>query len=611
MSKISLFLILIVFILDCFACENSINNEEVILFIDTNKSEKEILTAKKAACQRGQRFISIPQDYAILDPSFEETGLTKAGLDVALAALKNQGAKPVSLIISGHDGGGEFGGNKGRISREEILKSIDSDYPEFKDSIQSLYLLGCYTGVKSEMFAWLSKLPNLKMIGGYEGAAPLSDKLAGHTFLEDLMIKEKLLSEEAEQDKIQHILQDNIRNMQMLNSAVFVKSAQCVEGDHYKSYYYRPIPKIKGDPKFEEFDKNDCLRKLEMAQKYLIEFNQYYESAINIPRDVATGNPIRNIYSFFRNADHCFDGLYNMPSSEQVLAILFYHSYKKNIVQYLQPSYQELKDELALLTPESWRASIEKNIVDAKRNMAEDQKRYEAFIANPEGVRAKTKMEFDNLNSELQDLSTPDLNSAFVAVSPNEKQRALINEFNKKSDQMYKISSNISDMQSPENYKLNLSLRTNFLNQFIKDSEQQLGRVNQEAIEQVKRNIWVPTVEEVEKMERKEINDKINNYYNAATSISHTLPQSLQNKIASVASASNTYLNNMQCLPLSWHEYSPQNTDQPTCQAMGYGFFRHGMGGGYGGGTTGNDSPTGGGRATGDNSESFEEDDRD
>jgi hypothetical protein len=167
-------------------------------------------------------------------------------------------------------------------------------------------------------------------------------------------------------------------------------------------------------------------------------------------------------------------------------------------------------------------------------------------------------------------------------------------------------------MQSPENYKLNLSSRTNFMNQFIKESEQQIAMVNQEAVDQVKKSIWIPTVEEVDKMERKEINDKINNYYSAATSISHTLPQSLQNKIATVASSSNTYLNNMQCLPLSWHEYSPQNTDQPTCRAMGYGMGGgFGIGGGYGGGTTGNDSPTGGGRATGDNSESFEEDDRD
>jgi hypothetical protein len=611
MLKNSLYFLSLLLAFETLACNKTVNSKEVVLFIDTNQSEKEIVTAKKAACERGQRLISIPQDYSTLDPTYSDTRMSKAGVEVALAALKSQGAKPVSVIISGHDGGGGFGGKKGDVSRNDILDLMDSKFPEFKDSVQSLYLLGCYTGVKSEMFAWLSKLPNLKMIGGYEGAAPLSDKLAGHTYLEDLMLKEKVLTDQADDKRINDILAENIRNIQMLNSAVFVRSSQCVDGDRYKSYYYRPIPKIKGDPKFEELDKEDCIRKYVFAQDYLKEFSKYYDGSSNIPREVSAGNPLREIYNFFRNSDHCFDGMYNMPSSEQVLGILFYHNYKKSVIDYLQPDIKALKNQLDLLTPDSWKASIEKTIDEAKKAIKQEEDRFNVFQKDPLGTKASIQKKYDEIVAEMKRLNTNELDQAFRAAVPSPRQAELLNQYHKNLELEYRLASQLQDMQDANNYKFNYQSRINFMNENIQEQVSYLSQINQEAVDSVKKNIWTPTVDEIDKMERKEINDKINQYYSASTAMSHTLPLSLQNKISKVASSTNTYLNNMQCLPLSWHEYTPGNNDQPTCRAMGFG-----MGGGIGYSVGGmgsggiNDSPTGGGRATGDNSESFEEDDR-
>ena len=163
------------------ACQNKINNAKVDLFVDTNQSELEIEVARKAACARGERLVVIPKNYkdytqfskkiqdadkvltkclqdATVGDYYSPEARQKCGpqqdaknaaykasqefrykqpeLDAqvrsGLEALKKENAKVVSVAISGHDGGGHFGGDKGSFSRSEMA-TIMADFPELNE----------------------------------------------------------------------------------------------------------------------------------------------------------------------------------------------------------------------------------------------------------------------------------------------------------------------------------------------------------------------------------------------------------------------------------------------------------------------------------------------
>lgn len=165
-------------------------------------------------------------------------------------------------------------------------------------------LLGCYTGVQKEILSWKSIFPNVRMIGGYDGSAPLSDKLAGHTYLEDLLSKEKKLIQQADEKKINKFMANNVRHFNMLSAAVYVNPV-CEEEnpENEKDYYYSSKQRAL---KFHEFDASKCLTMREELDKMSDDYKKYQYGDVEPPSDSSKGE-LRDLYDEARSVEHCVE----------------------------------------------------------------------------------------------------------------------------------------------------------------------------------------------------------------------------------------------------------------------------------------------------------------
>jgi hypothetical protein len=102
-------------------------------------------------------------------------------LDVIRAALQKLDAsltdsdESISLLLSGHFGGGTFTGNLGSLSVAD-LKKVFSEFPNVRSRVSRLYLLGCYTNTYSQIQSlWRDAFPQSHVIAGFFGQSPRGD----------------------------------------------------------------------------------------------------------------------------------------------------------------------------------------------------------------------------------------------------------------------------------------------------------------------------------------------------------------------------------------------------------------------------------------------------
>ncbi|AUN99360.1 hypothetical protein C0V70_14850 [Bacteriovorax stolpii] len=203
-----------------------------VLFIDLNNVEQEIEVARKAAALRGEKLIVLPLDrdsyknpvkskldqeysriyarYEMACRNQESPACQKAATEVSemeiriskIPSVKNYDAAKLqedmatikenisSVMISGHDGGGNFTGEFGQITGREFLSSLKNF--SGRDDIRSLYLLGCNSATTHTLAAlWRNALPKAQFIAGYEGIGYLRDNGLGHAFIKNVMAEEQ------------------------------------------------------------------------------------------------------------------------------------------------------------------------------------------------------------------------------------------------------------------------------------------------------------------------------------------------------------------------------------------------------------------------------------
>jgi hypothetical protein len=193
-----------------------VKDGEVIVMFDMNLSYTEVLGAEEAACKRGQKLLVYPggieahkrlgklnSDVYYLetvtfnqcrtrDKRCEETekklqvardrlkealqnAPTNKNPKIVFKELADQGTKVKSLILSGHDGGGYFGGTLGSIDKNTVMSSFIKAYedtPSLTDELKSVYLWGCYTATFSEARSWRNGLPSVDLVAGFHGSGP-------------------------------------------------------------------------------------------------------------------------------------------------------------------------------------------------------------------------------------------------------------------------------------------------------------------------------------------------------------------------------------------------------------------------------------------------------
>jgi hypothetical protein len=210
-----------------------------ILMIDLNGSSDEIAAAKKAALDRHEKLIVIPvrtdeqevyyqkihqiefQIDALRDAVYRPKPNTSAAqlklatekynalsaesdalktkypslnfnydsLKASLDTFSKNKEKFETVIMSGHHGS-EYFGLLGSISMNDFSNAFRA-YPDLQTSVKSVFAWGCYSATAAESLNWESFLPNLKLVGGFDGSAPGSGKLADTEYLHDILSRDQ------------------------------------------------------------------------------------------------------------------------------------------------------------------------------------------------------------------------------------------------------------------------------------------------------------------------------------------------------------------------------------------------------------------------------------
>ncbi len=591
--------------LHSWACSNKVDPNKVILFIDTNFSDLEIKTAEKAACSRGERLAVVPknyQDYTVLINAYEknqkayekcvrnsgncaeiaETTRTshlklmdlsasqpkiKEQIREQLKELKASNAKIQNVTVSGHDGGGSYGGYKGDFSRDE-LEEVIKEFPEIND-VQSLMLLGCYTGVQKEILSWKSIFPNVRMIGGYDGSAPLSDKLAGHTYLEDLLSKEKKLIQQADEKKINDFMTSNVRHFNMLSAAVYVNPV-CEEEnpEEENSFYY--ASKERG-LKFQKFDASKCLTMKEELDKMSEAYGKYHSGEIEPPQDPSRGE-LRDLYDKARSVEHCAEMLEVDLNVSNLFNLRFYSAVKENFGRFYKDELEEAKKILSSINIDEIVKNLESEIslVEAKKIASEEE--LEQLEKNPKAYFAKRDKEVAELKKQYEDYSK----------KPGFQE--LFNKYNFPDD--FPGIGEISKVK-PEDMEKALELKNSYTKYLNKKWGNEEDKLNNEAaidrkkkeitahnqlliehklnIEQAKsaenawKKVWIPNQENLSKKTRKETLENLHHIDKTLTSkyLNNTQAGALE-WVSKISATHLQYFAN----PFSWHEVTSR-TEAP------------------------------------------------
>lgn len=608
-------------------CNKKIDPKKVILFIDTNKSDLEIEVAEKAACTRGETLVIIPKDYKDYSNISRQISALSAKnkgcstnlkfasencpkevyekinqlndeliqlrsknenfselIKKELNQLKASGAKIKNVTISGHDGGGIFGGEKTSFSRLELAQILDK-FPEVNE-VQSIHLLGCYTGVKNEVINWSQIFPDVRLIGGYDASAPASEKPAGHQYLKDLLEKEKKLISVADEKKILSNLKLNLNSLHNLNAGIYIKPI-CQATPEENGYLYATmggssITKIKIS--------DECMLKNKELKDLRIAIEEYSSGEKEPPLNSSTG-PLRDLYNQMRKNEHCSNLGVN---PKVVFGLLFNDGMKKNFGAYYKKELDELANYIENYSEKDVNSinEINKKMITSQEDALKiAEKRFELLNKNPELLKKEIEKEFEQSIQSYNHL---------INTDPEVKKFAEANDIDQITGKEVP-ETNIIALFSPnntQNIAQLIGIRVSLLSQKAtleavqKNDIKQLRTLVEDTLKNTKstfayfsqytrpapsveemKKIWIPTSENLAKKTRKEMLQ--NSHALSGLLSSRSFLAQTANSLSRTASLIDSHLihyNN----PFSWHEYTGGTIEAPPTNGM-QGYF-YGMG---------------------------------
>lgn len=595
--KTLLFSLFLVGNVSAATCNKKIDPSKVVLFIDTNMSSPEIATAEKAACDRGEKLVMVPKNYkefevfiraidkanadlkkcksnckafeTAKEKSFEKfesfkkanPDLSKATSQVVDEIAKSQG-KIQQIIISGHDGGGVFSGEKGGISRPDLYSILDEH--SATNDVTSLLLLGCYTGTQKEVFDWKKVLPNVRLIGGYDASAPLSDRPHGHKYLADLMLKGKDLLAQTDIDKLNKYTEKNIKSLFGLHSALYL---QCEETSNEKDFYYS---KAQNPSEFTKLDFEACLKdtSLQQAVEKLV---PYEFGELEPPKDTQKGE-LRKLYSTVRQWEHCIDIVESPAKVSTFFNLLFYEDVKKSFAHYYKDRLAEAEAALARLDVATLEVNAAAEIEALEKELQAEKDVLKLLSEKPQDViatleAAVTKAEQDR-NAFINSFRFTGLKK-FIGIDGTITQQSgkyFSKEELKLIDQYKEINGSLGSKKlalAAEKNEPGTSLRLKTeaiaaLSNKVSEAERQLFKIKKDP--ELLKKAWIPTSANLAKKTRKETLSNLN----AMTELELLpgIPKELKKELEWVRTTTAKHLQRLDN-PTSWHAFNGVKVETP------------------------------------------------
>lgn len=630
-----LIVVSVLFSFPVFACQTKVDPSKVMLFIDTNNSELEIDTAKKAACARGEVLKIVPKNYLEygqytkkineVTKKFEAAKCSeplsaacktlvqdweKAYKDMsnfrakqkptsehvkeALEEVKASKGKLQHLSISGHDGGGHFSGNKGSFGRVELTQLMSS-YTDIND-VKSLLLLGCYTGTQNEVMAWKAIFPKTRLIGGYDGSAPLADRPQGHQYITDILLKEKQMIKQSDEKKLQSYVNANLKGLGNLNAAMYV---QCSDGTSEQSYYYAS----KKNRNFEKLQVDECMLKIGELSEVANTFARYESGELEVPADTTNG-ALRQLYNKARTYEHCADVTGVFLNVNGIFNMLFYEGVKKNFAHFYKDDLKEVEKYLNF-DPEEMEKNFNENLkptLDMIAKYEEEIKRMDdpqKYLADSEKEVTDLKAKFETLLNakgyeDVKSLFNSDGAMSYTSQNFSQEQLKKISEL---SGVAFELQNKKFEFDQA---KISISQSKTRKTQAVQSMKKMMEgqkiafRDLKTEIADSKNKIWSPTEENLKKYSRKDLMKNIHQINKVMAS--GGLKGEQMSALSWLAQTTSGHLQ-MHRNPFEWHEYTgtPKKPDfsfhlkdalsNQSVFGMGGMYGGYGSGGSLSGGT--------------------------
>lgn len=568
-------------------CTKKIDPSKVMLFVDLNNSALEIETTAKAACERGQKLIVIPREYkqyatyvsevensikkhktcikkkkgnCTSEEEQKRTAYAKLGkfnatqasvqdsLKKELDEVKKSNGTLENFIISGHDGGGAYSGYKSSFSRQaigEILK----DYQDI-NKVKSAMLLGCYTGVQSETQKWQAIFPDIRLIAGYDQKGPLSDRPAGHQYIEDILNKEKNIIAQADQKKLNTYVKANLRSLSDINAGIWVKP-KCEVNPEETHYYYgaRNPDKI-----FKPFDPAACAREALKLPDLVPKFQKYDTGELEIPKDTDHGE-VRQIYDIARANEHC-EEFEKQLNASQLFNLLFYVDVQQNFSNFYEEDFsnaeniiKDITSEKVLARAEEENKIMEDTIKEFEKNAILAQSDPAAYEAKLIELQGKAKVEADKVNNDpaIQVIKSKIYDKGPISLTEKIK-------WNQAQEITRKAKFLAMDLRefknsSKEHVDILVSKTTSFKKR-LSDSQLTLDTFKGK---EIMNGIWVPTKNNILKHSRKELLENVHRISGLLTLPGFDPKE--RGALSMVVEKTEQHLRYMHN-PFSWHEYT-------------------------------------------------------
>lgn len=345
-----------------------------VLFLDLNNSPKEIEAARAAAKKSGRAFKVIPDPApamrqkatfltqkgaqlfrkfernckgpapecekllaAIEQVRFEKSELVskmqfdKNKLRDFLAERERSGKPLSSIVVSGHDGTGHFSGDFGGVGDKELAETLE-EFPSTKNGLRSLHLWGCYTtSPGSLMLNWKKHFPNVSLISGYDGRAPLNDKPAGWHYLKGVIEREPELLRIQDHKKLKAALL-KIPGARTMHAAVQV----C---DNYATTK-------------DSFNLREMSSRCETYKQQIQNSSETYDCFVRAQDDKCSDPPqnttsgeVRQFYEVLHRAAACSemnpDQIFRTYSRDQAIRLVFLREVRKNFARIFGKEIRE------------------------------------------------------------------------------------------------------------------------------------------------------------------------------------------------------------------------------------------------------------------------------
>ncbi|MEK7691954.1 MAG: hypothetical protein AAB425_13145 [Bdellovibrionota bacterium] len=359
-----------------FECPTTPDPARVIIFVPANYGKSEFEAVTRAACDRGETLVIVPEKRPpvagkgfkglvgnawrritsgfawMFSRAKSDNGkkkFTPDDFDFTVKRLAAEGKVVTSIIGSGHDGGGTLYGGNGRISKAEIVKSIKDAYigkPELLKQLESVHLFGCYTGTTAEVLFWKDQLPDLKVVQGFNGSAPLASRDESGALMYSVLMQSHEATKKTDIDEVSRAI-DSMGIIQSTFAGMYVEACD-------RDFYYSNNPITRSgylDPSrpagssIVDFSTAlECNQESEEAKRNILILDRHFMGLDPIPHETQ-GTPLRTAYSFLRERQHCYTG--KSYDGDRAGLLLFYHGVLENFAQTFESQLTDATQELA------------------------------------------------------------------------------------------------------------------------------------------------------------------------------------------------------------------------------------------------------------------------